>query len=350
MGQLEKYGLYVLVVVIVMILGVALMGDPGTGDPEPGRSALGSAPQGDLAKADVDTLRVGSGARRGGDDTSPSDALIQGGLFDISNGPLFVDIASTAHKETPPTIPSSRDLSGGESEQPNGRIDDPAARRGKGLTPEVGTVPVVEPKPAPVENRVRQHVIAQGETASSISEKYFGTVKYARRILDANPDLDERRMRVGAEIVIPAPPQASPVAAAAPPAVVRPANARSHRVVAGDTLSSIAGAYYGHEKHWKVIQDANPQLDPQRMPVGTVVVVPPAPDGVTAAAPVRSAPAGGVLHRIEAGETLSHVSQEYYGTLHSWQRILDANPGLDARHLLVGTEIVVPGVSSRRAY
>ncbi len=35
---------------------------------------------------------------------------------------------------------------------------------------------------------------------------------------------------------------------------------RYYTVVDGDTLSTISESYYGHSKHWKVIQDANKDL------------------------------------------------------------------------------------------
>jgi len=53
---------------------------------------------------------------------------------------------------------------------------------------------------------------------------------------------------------------------------------RTHRVVAGDTLASVAYAEYGDPTLWRKVADANPDLvdDPMRIPAGAVLRVPPA--------------------------------------------------------------------------
>jgi len=56
----------------------------------------------------------------------------------------------------------------------------------------------------------RHYVIQQGDTLSSISRHVYGTTRYWRRILEANPGLRERNLRVGRRIAIPAPPELVP--------------------------------------------------------------------------------------------------------------------------------------------
>lgn len=52
--------------------------------------------------------------------------------------------------------------------------------------------------------------------------------------------------------------------------------ARAHRVVAGDTLQSIAYAEYGNAAGWRRIADANSSIDdPMRLVPGRALVVPP---------------------------------------------------------------------------
>ncbi len=52
---------------------------------------------------------------------------------------------------------------------------------------------------------------------------------------------------------------------------------RAHRVVAGDTLASIAYAEYGNANQWRVLGDANPDVDdPMRLRPGTSLLIPPA--------------------------------------------------------------------------
>jgi nucleoid-associated protein YgaU len=55
------------------------------------------------------------------------------------------------------------------------------------------------------------------------------------------------------------------------------AGRRTHRMVAGDTLASVAYAEYGDPTRWRTLADANAGVvdDPMRIPDGTVLHVPP---------------------------------------------------------------------------
>lgn len=52
------------------------------------------------------------------------------------------------------------------------------------------------------------------------------------------------------------------------------AEPRTHIIAAGDTLWSLAVKYYGDGKQLTKIQDANPGLEPTRMPIGKKIVIP----------------------------------------------------------------------------
>ena len=53
----------------------------------------------------------------------------------------------------------------------------------------------------------RYHVVQPGDTLATISRQYYGTGRYWRRIIEANPGLQERRLNIGRRILIPAPPE-----------------------------------------------------------------------------------------------------------------------------------------------
>lgn len=55
-----------------------------------------------------------------------------------------------------------------------------------------------------------------------------------------------------------------------------PAGNRVHRMVAGDTLASVAFHEYRNTARWRELAEANGIDDPMRVPVGTVLLVPPA--------------------------------------------------------------------------
>ena len=55
---------------------------------------------------------------------------------------------------------------------------------------------------------------------------------------------------------------------------------------------------------------------------------------------------GNAVHIIRKGDTLSEISQRYYGTARHWPDIARANPGLNPNRLRVGEAIVIPDRSS----
>lgn len=67
-------------------------------------------------------------------------------------------------------------------------------------------------------------------------------------------------------------PSPLPVAPGIPEVVVK-----KHTIRASETLYAISATYYGHGRHWKKIAEANKDLikNPDRLPVGKVIVVPP---------------------------------------------------------------------------
>jgi len=55
----------------------------------------------------------------------------------------------------------------------------------------------------------------------------------------------------------------------------------THRVQATDTLASIAKAYYGEQRHWRIIYDANRTVigdEPNALPIGVELLIPPLPE------------------------------------------------------------------------
>jgi len=90
--------------------------------------------------------------------------------------------------------------------------------------PKPGTA--TPPKPTPPAPKAAgapcDYVIQQGDTLSAISRHFYGTTRYWRRILEANPGLNERRLRIGRRIRIPSAPEPVPPAADAPAAPQSP--------------------------------------------------------------------------------------------------------------------------------
>lgn len=74
------------------------------------------------------------------------------------------------------------------------------------------------------------------------------------------------------------PTSSAPTATATPRLLF--STATSHRVSAADTLSTLAQQYYGTQRLWRLIYDANRTLigdDPNALPVGAELIIPPPP-------------------------------------------------------------------------
>ncbi len=154
-------------------------------------------------------------------------------------------------------------------------------------------VVVTAPGKAPVANDSdgrKRHVVGEGDTLGSISQKYYSTSKRWQDIERANPGIDAERLYVGLKIVIPD----VPADAATPikPAVeAASGDVGEYAVKAEDTLTSIAERFYkdGSRANVDRILKANPGVDPNRLRVGQKLKVP----GVKSETPKAEAPKAG---------------------------------------------------------
>jgi nucleoid-associated protein YgaU len=151
-----------------------------------------------------------------------------------------------------------------------------------------------------------------------------------------------------------------PAAAPAPsPNPVDPAPSNEEYVVqAGETLADIAERKYGDPNKWTIIAKANKGVNPNRMKIGTTLVLPSAaapvpaePVAVETPAAVEPAPADGSprTYVIQAGDVLSKIAKKFYGTASAAAKIVEANPEVlkDADFLTVGAKIVLPEAPAR---
>lgn len=174
-----------------------------------------------------------------------------------------------------------------------------------------GTVSVTEERVS--------HVVAAGETLSTIAEQYGVTTQ---SVVEANRITNPDAVRVGQTLIIP---------------VVREVVLVEHQVAAGETLSGIA-LRYGVTA--AVILEANNLRNPDALRVGQTLVIP----GAVVAADAASAPAASqsATHTVAAGETLSSIALRY-GV--STQAVVDANRIANPNALRVGDVLTIPGVT-----
>lgn len=125
----------------------------------------------------------------------------------------------------------------------------------------------------------------------------------------------------------PLPPSVRPAQTPPPTPVAAPASPQAATVTVrrGDTLSAIAQRTLGRANDWPRFMDANPSLaDPGALRVGQVLAIPGRASAETPAPP--SAPeATGRTHRVQNGDTLTTIAEEYYGNAGKWKAIYEAN-------------------------
>lgn len=265
MGQLERYGLYVLVVVIFLILGVAIMGD------DPGRPALAgtqqaSATSGRTPTAQLDVSGFSVPSARENLDT----------LFGFGEGE---DAAFVPPEQ--PVQPEPREI--------DPRLDDSRIR--DVFVADVAPAPAPIPVPAPAAKSQKIYRVQKGDSLARIAAEQLGSEAKVKAILAANPDLkDPNRISIGQELVIPtladggAPADLGSLAEAsarrsAPreepaPVIADASGARYHVVQKNEVLGTIAKQYFGTTAAWRTIADANPQIDPNRMQIGARLLIP----------------------------------------------------------------------------
>ncbi len=125
----------------------------------------------------------------------------------------------------------------------------------------------------------------------------------------------------------------------------------SHRVQPGDTFASIALNYYGSEKLAKFLISSNPEIrDPNRLSIGVLVKIPPAPEGALAeTATGRSTPndkAGADrTYRVQPGDSFYSIARNVLGDASRWKELLTLNKDAvngDATQLQIGQLVKLP--------
>jgi nucleoid-associated protein YgaU len=120
-----------------------------------------------------------------------------------------------------------------------------------------------------------------------------------------------------------------------------PAGSLQYTVKRGDSLSSIGRRFYGIGRHWGAIYETNREVigsDPNQIRLGMQLIIPP-PD-------FRA-------YTVQTGDTLSAITQRFYGDAERWNLIYETNLnviGNDPELLQVGLQLVIPDMTWASVY
>ena len=143
--------------------------------------------------------------------------------------------------------------------------------------------PPITPAPAPAPATERKYKVVSGDSLAKIAKQFYGDETKFKLIADANKINSPYALKPGQELVIPEvagthatpkPPKAADTGAA--PKAADAGSAKTHKVVAGETLSKISKHYYGTDGKWKQIYEANKakMKSPDDIQVGMELVIP----------------------------------------------------------------------------
>ena len=110
----------------------------------------------------------------------------------------------------------------------------------------------------------------------------------------------------------------------------------SHTVRDGETMSSIAGQWFGDVGKWDLIAKANPLVDPSKLQIGQKLRLP--------AKDTRRAPLAVTVGReaqtyiVRSVDTLSGIAKAHYGDAMKYPEIFEAN-----KPLLKDPDKIYPG-------
>jgi len=255
MGQLERYGLYVLCLVIVLILGVAIWGGDQPSTPSsPNAASL-------LAEAGVG---------------------VEDGLEPLNSPPTSASVTTQDDQELDVIPVTSSDQGQGSTQMAFFSPNNDGADDMKGavqpddteLTPNPGPVdvqatPVTEH--GPVEKAaMRTYTVKPGDSFDAIARRVLGSSNYTAEIQRMNPDVDPRKLQIGTVIKLPSIDESTSA-----PSSDLPNGWRSYTVKKGDSIWRISKVMYGDPSGMDKIVAANGMADRDELAPGTVLKIPP---------------------------------------------------------------------------
>ncbi len=217
-----------------------------------------------------------------------------------------------------------------------------------------GTTRAVPAQPAPAaalpaakKPGTLTHRVVAGDTVWALAKTYRTSVS---AIISANDLNRSALIRIGQKLTIPAgsAPAAKP-ATPKKPSASSTAQARTHKVVAGDTVGALAARY---SSTVGAIVKANRLNAAALIYVGQTLTI---PASGTSAAPAQKAPAAtakpsskpattsGTKHKVVAGDTVGALARAYGSSVSA---IVKANGLNSAATIYVGQSLTIPGASS----
>jgi nucleoid-associated protein YgaU len=262
-----------------------------------------------------------------------------------SSNPRPIDVPPAGHREevvvtgmdTPATDSLAALLLAARAQPPVAAAAAPASPPPSAATPPAPAEPRAVKNPpatAAAAGFPKTHKVASGDSWWTIAKQYYGEAQahQYKRIQEANPDLKDKFLTVGREIVIPPPPDTVRKGIADPE---RTKDADVYTVQPGDTLEAISKKHYQSIRYAMEIFKFNQELirEPSLLRAGQQILIPKTPPSTAEVPNAPDAPDappvnGGRLHEVKTGDTLWDIARKYApGQAYAMMdRIVKANP------------------------
>jgi len=255
MGQLEKYGLYVLCLVIFLILGVTIWGG---GDVQAGKT-----PPASIRAPNGPTSAPPSTAGKDGHLRSLAETLLEPAP---TGGPRPGGPAKDAGKDGGKSAGSASPPSN-DSPKPDGKGDTKSDTKSD----------------TKADAKTVAYKVQEGDTLVTIARAKLGKSGLWTEIQKLNPDVKPESLHPGQEIKLPtAAALAANNTAAAPskaaadkPVVPAPDGSRTYVVVKGDNYERIAQTQLGTRSRATEVMDLNPGIEATKLKPGMSIKLPP---------------------------------------------------------------------------
>lgn len=269
MGQLEKYGLYVMCLVIFLILGVTLWGEPANANKTRAKKeAAMHASLGDstnsLQNASFDRDQNGSGpASRG----SQGVASLLG---PEDNPPPYQpvddgDLQNSRSSNGGGVIGSM--IGGPSSESSRSDVERPKAQP--------TTQPKTQPEPVsqPVASR-GTYKVRKGDSFARIARRELGSERHTALLASLNKKVNPAKLQIGQTLVLPSASELGQDGFKTVNKSVATGAYRTYTVSKGDTFDKIARVELGSIKRVKELRAMNSSVNPRKLQIGQVIKLP----------------------------------------------------------------------------
>lgn len=251
MGQLEKYGLYVMCLVIFLILGVTLWGEPANATRTAGREQA--------------AMHAGA--------SGPQDAAFQRS----PSRPSSLDTLLGPVKEQPKRYEPGADVpEQGRSQQGNQKLEDMLGQsKPEPVTKREGSTKPVAVSQPKLSTKRPTYQVKKGDVLSMIAQKQCGSTRHLQRILDLNPELDSPDdVRIGDTLVLPSPAELGVTSRKSANEAVASGAYRTYRIRKGDNYEAIAIRMLGSAARKAELIRMNSDKPPRKLQIGAEIKLP----------------------------------------------------------------------------